>query len=109
MGGWDRPLEDLAMSFWNNRNVFVTGATGLLGSTLTRDLLDRGANVVCLIRDHVPACGLVRSGLTDRVVCVSGSLEDYETVLRAINEYEIGSVFHLGAQTIVGTAARSAL
>jgi CDP-glucose 4,6-dehydratase len=97
------------MSFWNNRNVLVTGATGLLGSTLTRDLLDRGANVICLIRDHVPASGLMRSQLMDRVVCVSGALEDYETVLRAVNEYEVDSVFHLGAQTIVGTAARSAL
>jgi CDP-glucose 4,6-dehydratase len=96
-------------SFWKNRNVFVTGATGLLGSALTHDLLQRGANVICLIRDYVPASGLVRSHLIDRVTCVSGSLEDYETVLRAVNEYEINTVFHLGAQTIVGTAARSAL
>jgi len=109
MGGWDRPLESLAMTFWKNRNVLVTGATGLLGSTLTQDLLERRANVICLIRDHVPAGGLVRSELIHKVTCVSGSLEDYATVLRAVNEYEIDTVFHLGAQTIVGTAARSPL
>lgn len=97
------------MTFWKNRNVLVTGATGLLGSTLTQDLLERGANVICLIRDHVPSSGLMRSRLFNQVVCVSGSLEDYSTVLRAVNEYEVDTVFHLGAQTIVGTASRSAL
>ena len=30
-------------------------------------------------------------------------------MVRALNEYEIDTVFHLGAQTIVGTASRSAL
>jgi CDP-glucose 4,6-dehydratase len=43
------------------------------------------------------------------VQTVRGELEDYQTVLRALNEYEIDTVFHLGAQTIVGTASRSAL
>lgn len=96
-------------SFWKQRNVFVTGATGLLGSWLTRRLVESGANVVCLIRDTVPHSELVRSGTISRVVTVHGELEDYFTILRAINEYEIESVFHLGAQTIVGTAARSVL
>ena len=40
---------------------------------------------------------------------VRGELEDHLLLLRALNEYEIDTVFHLGAQTIVGTAARSAL
>jgi len=95
--------------FWRERNVFVTGATGLLGSWMTRTLADAGANVVCLIRDQVPQSELVRSGTVQRVNVVHGDLDDYFSVLRAINEYEIESVFHLGAQTIVGTASRSAL
>jgi CDP-glucose 4,6-dehydratase len=40
---------------------------------------------------------------------VRGDLEDLSLLTRALNEYEIDSVFHLGAQTIVGTASRSAL
>jgi CDP-glucose 4,6-dehydratase len=40
---------------------------------------------------------------------VRGDLEDLTTVIRAINEYEVDTVFHLGAQTIVGTASRSPL
>jgi len=97
------------MSFWSDRNVFVTGATGLLGSWLVGDLLARGANVVCLMRDWVPRSLLASSGDLERANVVRGELEDHALLLRAINEYEIDSVFHLGAQTIVGTASRSAL
>jgi CDP-glucose 4,6-dehydratase len=95
--------------FWKGRNVFVTGATGLLGSWMTRALVQAGAHVTCLIRDTVPSSFLATSGTIRKVNVVSGGLEDYFTVLRAINEYEIETVFHLGAQTIVGTAARSVL
>ncbi|MBI5648945.1 MAG: GDP-mannose 4,6-dehydratase [Chloroflexi bacterium] len=97
------------MNFWKNRNVFVTGATGLLGSWLVEELLNQGAQVTCLVRDWVPGSRLVVSGWTARVNIVRGELEDYATLVRALNEYEIDTVFHLGAQTIVGTAARAAL
>ncbi len=97
------------MNFWNRRNVFVTGATGLLGSWMTEELLQRGANVTCLIRDWVPESRLVNSGAVARVNAVRGELEDYQALARALNEYEIDSVFHLGAQTIVGTALRAPL
>jgi CDP-glucose 4,6-dehydratase len=97
------------MSFWKNRNAFVTGATGLLGSWLTEELVARGANVTVLVRDWVPSSRLFGSGAAERVNVVRGELESLETLLRALNEYEIDSVFHLGAQTIVGTAYRSAL
>jgi CDP-glucose 4,6-dehydratase len=97
------------VSFWDQRNVFVTGATGLLGSHLTAELLARGANPVCLVRDWVPGSEAVMSGTLSKCRLVRGELEDYEVLLRALNEYEIDTVFHLGAQTIVGTASRSAL
>lgn len=94
-------------AFWKGRSVFVTGATGLLGSWLVRVLVGAGAGVTCLIRDTVPESLLITSDTIRRVNVVSGGLEDYFTILRAINEYEAETVFHLGAQTIVGTAARS--
>lgn len=102
-------MESLGMNFWNRRNVFVTGATGLLGSWMTEELLRRGANVTCLIRDWVPESRLVNSGSVGLVNAVRGELENYDTLARALNEYEIDSVFHLGAQTIVGTALRAPL
>lgn len=95
--------------FWAGRNVFVTGASGLLGSWLTESLLAQAANVTCLLRDWVPASRLVASGLVEQANVVRGDLEDLALLVRALNEYEIDTVFHLGAQTIVGTAARSAI
>ncbi|MCK6445642.1 MAG: GDP-mannose 4,6-dehydratase [Planctomycetes bacterium] len=97
------------MASWKGTNVFVTGASGLLGSAMVEELLDRGANVTCLVRDWVPASRLVAEGLVARCTVVRGELEDQDLILRALNEHEIECVFHLGAQTIVGTASRSPL
>lgn len=97
------------MSHWKNRNVFVTGCTGLLGSSLTRHLVEQGANVVGLVRDSVPRSLLVQEGVLNQINVVHGSLEDYMLLERSLNEYEIEVVFHLAAQTIVGTANRNPL
>lgn len=94
---------------WLNRNVFVTGCTGLLGSWLSEDLLSRGANLIGLVRDHVPYSRVSREGIVDKIAIVSGSLEDEALVERALNEYEIDTVFHLGAQTIVPIANNNPL
>ena len=93
--------------FWTDRPVFVTGATGLVGGWLVRRLLDAGANVVCLVRDWVPHSELLRSGLGDRVTMVRGDVCDQAALERALGEYEIDTVFHLAAQTIVGIANRN--
>lgn len=94
---------------WRNHNVLVTGATGLLGSWLTEALLARGAHVTVLLRDQVPKSRLVTGGAIARVNVVQAPLEDFQAVLRALNEYEVETLFHLAAQTIVGTASRSVL
>lgn len=97
------------MDFWKDRQVYVTGATGLLGSHLVLALVGKGANVVCLVRDEISQSHFTRLGLRDKVVIVRGGLEDYPLLERSINEHEIDTVFHLGAQTIVGTANRNPL
>ena len=102
-------MEGVAVSNWSGANVFVTGATGLLGSALVEELLARGANVTCLVRDWVPQSRLLGEGFAQRCNLVRGELEDHATLVRALNEHEIECVFHLGAQTIVGTASRSPL
>lgn len=94
-------------SFWKDRRVFVTGATGLLGSHLCEALVQRGADVVVLIRDQIKKSHFYRLGLEDRVVIVRGSLEDHALLERTLVEYEVDTVFHLGAQTIVGIANTS--
>ena len=95
--------------YWGGKRVFVTGATGLVGSWAVRALRDNGASVIALIRDADPQTELFRNGDIGRISVVTGSLEDFRTVERAINEHEVDTVLHLGAQTIVGTALRSPL
>jgi CDP-glucose 4,6-dehydratase len=92
-----------------SRNVFVTGASGLLGSWLVRALHDRGDRVVVLQRDRAPRSALALDGIADVLETVHGDLVDPGLVARALGEYEVDTVFHLAAQTIVGTANRSPL
>jgi CDP-glucose 4,6-dehydratase len=91
-------------SFWQDRPVFVTGASGLIGGCLVRRLLAQGADVVCLLRDWVPQSELVRSELLAQVKVVRGDIRDGELLLRSLGEYEISTVIHLAAQSIVNVA-----
>ncbi len=93
--------------FWVDRKVFVTGATGLLGSWLSEKLVELRADVVVLIRDWVPESQLFHTGAEQRLTVVRGELTDQDLLERVLNEYEIETVFHAAAQTIVGTANRS--
>ena len=95
--------------FWGERQVLVTGATGLLGGYLVRELLEAGANVVALVRDSVPGSELIRSGLIERVTTVHGSVTDLSLLRRILAEYSIQTVFHLAAQTLVGVAKQDPL
>jgi len=95
--------------FWTEKRVLVTGATGLVGTWLVKSLLEKKAHVIILVRDHDPQSELVRSRLINQTTVVNGALEDIHAIDRAINEHEVDTVFHLGAQTIVGTALRNPL
>jgi len=90
---------------WANKNVFVTGATGLLGSWLCEKLIDLGANVTVLIRDRVPTSNFFNTNYN----VVYGELLDRYLIERALNEYDIDTIFNLGAQTQVSTANRNPL
>lgn len=94
-------------SFWLDRPIFVTGATGLVGSWLVKRLLAAGANVVCLVRDWIPQSELNQTNLLDLVRIVRGDITDQPLMERILGEYEISTVIHLAAQTIVGIANRN--
>ena len=102
-------MEDLGLdrAFWLDRPTFVTGGTGLLGSWLVSRLIRSGADVVCLVRDWVPQSELVRSGAIEKVKVVRGDVRDRGLLERSLGEYEIDTVIHLAAQTIVTIANRN--
>lgn len=98
---------ELKRAFWLDRPTFVTGGTGLVGSWLVRWLVASGADVVCLVRDWVPQSELVRTGILDHIKVVRGDIRDREILERLLGEYEIDTVIHLAAQTIVTIANRN--
>jgi CDP-glucose 4,6-dehydratase len=98
-----------ALSRWKGVPVLVTGAQGFVGSWLAERLLAEGARVVTLLRDVEPEARFNTVGLAERCIQVRADLTDYESLTRTLNEHEVHAVFHLAAQTIVGTANRSPL
>lgn len=93
-------------AFWKDRRVFVTGATGLVGSWLAAALDGLGCDVVALVRDWVPKSTLLADGGRP-VTIVRGDVCDQALLERVLGEYEIVSVIHLAAQTIVPIANRN--
>src|SRR5438105_2308454 len=95
---------EASMLTWQGRVALVTGAGGFVGGALVAELVGRGATVVTTIRDSSGTRLLDIEGLTEKIEIVRGSITDPGLVQRALNEYEVDSVFHLAAQAMVGVA-----
>jgi len=102
-------VEDVGVTapFWLDRPTLVTGGSGLVGGWLVRRLVDVGADVVCVVRDWVPQSELLGAKLLRRVKLVRGDVRDQALLERALGEYEIDTIMHLAAQTIVPVANRN--
>jgi CDP-glucose 4,6-dehydratase len=90
----------------NGSSVLVTGAYGLLGSWLVKALLDAGSRVAVIRRDDATSSALAQMDLERCVDVVHGDICTDGLIARTLGEYEIDTVFHLAAQTIVPTANR---
>jgi len=91
------------MSFWKDKKVFVTGASGFVGGHLVRRLLKEKASVICLIRSFDLQTPILQEKL-DGLQVVQGSLQDFDRIELACQEHEVDTIFHIGAQAIVSTA-----
>ena len=89
--------------------ALVTGARGFAGAWLARALLEAGRAVVSLDkgREERPVSTLRLLGLEGEVEDVPGDINDGELMERLLREHGVGSVFHLAAETIVGTVQAS--
>jgi CDP-glucose 4,6-dehydratase len=101
--------ENAGSDDWATRRVLVTGATGIVGSWLAQELVRRGAFVVAFVRDADPQSRFFSERISAECTVVNGDLVELADCMRAINDHEIDTVFHLGAQTIVGAALRDPL
>lgn len=91
-------------NFFAEKNILVTGATGLAGSHLTERLVGLGANVFILRRSANPRSYFTEKGLENKTVCAMGDIKDYDRVFELITKYEVELIFHIAAQPIVTTA-----
>jgi len=99
-------MKESSKKFWDNRNVFITGSTGLLGSWITKYLVEMNANVIVLIRKDVPK---PFAKTFSKVKIVRGDVSNYDVVLSALKQNKIETVFHLAAQTISPVANKNPL
>lgn len=95
--------------FWKDRNVLVTGCTGFLGSWLSCALINAEANVIGFVRSKGEHSHLFRTGCQKNMHLVCGSIEDFQIVERTLREYEVDTIFHLAAQSIVDKASQNPL
>lgn len=96
----------MSKKFWRKRNVFITGSTGLLGSWITKYLVNYKANVTVLIHSDIPKAF---TDIFSNVNVVKGEVTDYEKILSILKKYDIETVFPLAAQTISPIANKNPL
>jgi CDP-glucose 4,6-dehydratase len=94
---------------FRDRPVLVTGAHGFVASWLAKALLGEGGRVVAFDLGAPSLSGLALQEIEAEVEDVRGDLCDASAIGGALDAGGIEVVFHLGAQTIVGTANRSPL
>lgn len=93
------------MSSLKNKNIFVTGGSGLVGSHLIEKLLSlKPAKIVCLDRSLDSDSYFCRQGLDKKVILAFGDLKDKERIFDIVTKYEINYIFHVAAQPIVPVA-----
>ena len=90
---------------WAHRRVLVTGATGLLGSALTSELIRIGASATVLRRAE--SVRPVPAEWDGCVTIATGAMEDAHSLTSAVRDGEIEVVFHLAAQAIAGEGTKA--
>jgi CDP-glucose 4,6-dehydratase len=87
----------------------VTGGRGFVGGWLAKALIERGDRVVSLdwrsTTERPSAIGML--GIEEELIQVEGDLVDAQLIAGLLAEHRIDSVFHLAAETIVGTVQAS--
>jgi CDP-glucose 4,6-dehydratase len=102
--GWAPWRRIHLTAFWTDRPTLVTGGTGFLGAWVIQKLLDRGADVVCLVRERSIRNEIIGPDLLQRVKIVHGDIRDQTLMENILREYSVVTMFHLAAQAIVGVA-----
>jgi len=93
-------------NFWKNKNVFITGINGFVGSNLAEELLNSGAKVFGLIKTMDQKSYLFYSKLDKELVLINGDITNKTLLNTFFSDHDINICFHLAAQVEVGVAAK---
>jgi CDP-glucose 4,6-dehydratase len=91
-------------SFWKNKNVFITGVAGFVGSNLTKNLVQNGANVIGLTKSKKINSLLFYENIDKKINLIFGDITDKELLKSIFLKFDIQICFHLAAQVEVGAA-----
>ena len=90
--------------FWKNKNIFISGVAGFVGSNLAKNLVENGANVVGLTQNKKMDSLLYYENIDKKINLIFGNITDKEFLKSIFLKYKIDICFHLAAQVEVGSA-----
>jgi len=89
------------------KNIYLTGISGFVGSHLAKRLLGEGKNVIGLVHDIKPNSMLKILDIEDKIISIRGDVRNQKLHERVLTDYEIDTIFHLAAQSIVSKALKA--
>ena len=104
MGKRSGTLEKLVidLSFWKDKNVFITGHTGFKGSWLCKILLNAGAKLTGYALEPPANPNLFElCDLSKKMASVTGDIRDREKLFEVFSKANPEIVIHMAAQPIV--------
>ena len=94
-------------NFWKDKNVFITGVGGFVGSNLAKDLINNGAKIIGLTKKKKMKSLLYFEKLDKKINLIFGEITDKRLLKKIFLKYNIDICFHLAAQVEVGLAMRN--
>ena len=91
-------------NFWKNKNVFISGVAGFVGSNLAKSLVYNGANVIGLTQNKKKNSLLFYENIDKKINLIFGDITNKELLKSIFLKYKIDICFHLAAQVEVGSA-----
>ena len=93
-------------NFWKNKNIFISGVAGFVGSNLAKNLVQSGANVIGLTQNNKIESLLFYENIDKKINLLFGNITNKEFLKSIFLKYRIDICFHLAAQVEVGSALK---
>ena len=85
-------------NFWKNKNIFISGVAGFVGSNLAKNLVQSGANVIGLTQNNKIESLLFYENIDKKINLLFGNITNKEFLKSIFLKYRIDICFHLAAQ-----------